>query len=67
MLSVGLTVSNYGQDGQIHLSFPVGAFLQSDAVAGGCKDVSERSTNTENILTFKHISIRWGYRAYTYF
>lgn len=38
-----LTVADDGQDGQVHLSFPVGALLQSDAVAGGGKDVPERT------------------------
>lgn len=39
-----LTVSDDGQNGQIHLSFPEGALLQGDAIACGSKDVPERNT-----------------------
>lgn len=43
MLCKCLTISDDGQNGQIHLSFPEGAFLQGDAVSRGSKDVPERN------------------------
>lgn len=43
MLCKCLTISDDGENGQIHLSFPEGAFLQGNAISRGSKDVPERN------------------------
>lgn len=50
-MSVSFTVSDDGQDSQVHLSFPIRAFLQSDAVPSGGKDVPKNKTNTLTFIT----------------
>lgn len=51
---VSLTVPDDGQDGQIHLSLPVGALLQSDAVTRGGEDVPGRKDVKTHTHTHVH-------------
>lgn len=57
VLRMFLTISNDGQNRQIHLSFPVGAFLESNAVSGGGKDVPERIEVQTHAHKHRHVAL----------